>query len=46
MPALRIEGYVIVSADGKLANARNVMPDELRFEGDNAFFTQAPIAPT
>src|SRR4029077_13749987 len=24
-----------------LANARNVMPDELRFEGDKAFFTQA-----
>jgi dihydrofolate reductase len=39
--ALRIEGYVIVSADGMLANARNVMPDELRFEGDKAFFTQA-----
>ena len=41
MPVLRIEGYVIVSADGMLANARNVMPDELRFEGDKAFFTQA-----
>ncbi len=41
MTALRIEGYVIVSADGMLANARNVMPDELRFEGDKAFFTQA-----
>ena len=41
MPALRIEGYVIVSADGMLANARNVMPDELKFEGDKAFFTAA-----
>ena len=41
MPALRIEGYVIVSADGMLANAGNVMPDELKFEGDKAFFTAA-----
>jgi len=41
VPALRIEGYVIVSADGMLANARNVMPDELKFEGDKAFFTAA-----
>ena len=41
MPALRIEGYVIVSADGKLANAANVMPDELKFEGDKKFFTAA-----
>ena len=41
MPALRIEGYVIVSADGMLANARNVMPDELKFEGDKRFFTAA-----
>ena len=39
--ALRIEGYVIVSADGMLADARNVMPDELKFEGDKAFFTAA-----
>ena len=41
MPLLRIEGYVIVSADGMLADARNVMPDELKFEGDKAFFTAA-----
>ena len=41
MPSLRIEGYVIVSADGMLADARNVMPDELKFEGDKAFFTAA-----
>jgi hypothetical protein len=41
VPALRIEGYVIVSADGMLANADRVMPLELKFEGDKAFFTAA-----
>ena len=41
MPSLRIEGYVIVSADSMLADARNVMPDELKFKGDKAFFTAA-----
>ena len=41
MPALRIDGYVIVSADGMLANAARVMPDELKFEGDKQFFTAA-----
>ena len=41
MPALRIDGYVIVSADGMLANAAHVMPDELKFEGDKRFFTAA-----
>jgi dihydrofolate reductase len=41
VPALRIEGYVIVSADGMLANADHVMPDELKFEGDKAFFFTA-----
>jgi hypothetical protein len=41
VPALRIEGYVIVSADGMLADSRNVMPDELKFEGDKAFFAAA-----
>ncbi|MCA6126246.1 dihydrofolate reductase [Bradyrhizobium sp. WSM 1704] len=41
MAALRIEGFVIVSADGRLANARNVMPDELKIEGDKRFFTAA-----
>ena len=39
--SLRIDGYVIVSADGMLANAAGVMPDELRFAGDKAFFTDA-----
>jgi dihydrofolate reductase len=41
MPVLRIEGYVIVSADGMLANADRVMPAELKFEGDKRFFTAA-----
>ena len=41
MAALRIDGYVIVSADGMLANADRVMPDELKFEGDKRFFTAA-----
>jgi hypothetical protein len=41
MPGLRIEGYVIVSADGMLANADRVMPMELKFEGDAKFFTAA-----
>jgi dihydrofolate reductase len=41
MPVLRIDGYVIVSADGMLANAAHVMPDELKFEGDKQFFTAA-----
>jgi hypothetical protein len=39
--ALRIEGYVIVSADGMLADARGVMPDALRFPGDQQFFAAA-----
>jgi dihydrofolate reductase len=41
MPELRFEGYVIVSADGMLANAQSMMPDELKFEGDKRFFTAA-----
>ncbi|WP_291687178.1 dihydrofolate reductase [Bradyrhizobium sp.] len=41
MPDLSIDGYVIVSADGMLANAARVMPDELKFEGDKQFFTAA-----
>ncbi|MBS0529301.1 MAG: dihydrofolate reductase, partial [Proteobacteria bacterium] len=36
---LRIDGYVIVSANGMLADASHVMPDVLKFEGDHAFFT-------
>ena len=41
MPPLRVEGYVIVSADGMLADASHVMPDALKFEGDKQFFTEA-----
>jgi dihydrofolate reductase len=41
MSVPRIEGYVIVSADGMLANADRVMPEQLRFEGDKRFFTAA-----
>ncbi|ABD87895.1 conserved hypothetical protein [Rhodopseudomonas palustris BisB18] len=38
---LRIEGYVIVSADGMLADARHVMPEALKFPGDQRFFASA-----
>jgi hypothetical protein len=38
-PALRFEGYVIVSANGMLANADRVMPAQLKFQGDKQFFT-------
>ncbi|MCP3369033.1 dihydrofolate reductase [Bradyrhizobium cajani] len=39
--SFRFEGYVIVSADGMLADATHVMPDTLKFEGDKLFFEQA-----
>ena len=39
--ALRIEGYVILSADGMLADANGIMPPELKFEADQAFFEAA-----
>jgi dihydrofolate reductase len=41
VPAFRIDGYVIVSADGMLADASGVMPETLKFEGDKQFFTTA-----
>jgi hypothetical protein len=41
VPAPRIEGYVIVSAEGMLANADRVMPQGLKFEGDKRFFNDA-----
>ena len=41
MAATRIEGYVIVSAEGMLADARHVMPDSLKFKGDAEFFNAA-----
>jgi dihydrofolate reductase len=37
----RIEGYVIVSADGMLADAKGEMPDSLRNEADQRFFQDA-----
>jgi hypothetical protein len=36
-----IEGYVIVSADGMLADASGVMPPALKFEADQTFFEAA-----
>ena len=41
MSALRILGYVIVSADGMLADANGVMPESLKIPGDQAFFDAA-----
>lgn len=41
-PRFDIEGYVIVSADGMLAKGGDrVMPGELKFDADKAFFTAA-----
>lgn len=39
--SFRFEGYVIVSAEGMLADADHVMPDSLKFEGDKLFFEQS-----
>ena len=36
-----IEAYVIVSADGMLAKGDHVMPRELKFDADKAFFSAA-----
>src|SRR3989442_188105 len=41
MPDLRIDGYVIISADRKPAHADRARPDELKFEGDKKFFAAA-----
>lgn len=38
---MRIEGYVILSADGMLADARGVMPPSLKFDADQKFFKDA-----
>ena len=35
---LRIEGYVIVSADGMIADANGEMPDAIRNDADQRFF--------
>jgi len=37
----RIEGYVIVSADGMIADAKGVMPDSIRNDADQRFFQNA-----
>ena len=37
----RIEGYVIVSADGMLADAKGEMPDSIRNDADQHFFQGA-----
>ena len=37
----RIEGYVIVSADGMIADAQGVMPASIRNDADQAFFQAA-----
>jgi dihydrofolate reductase len=37
----RIEGYVIVSADGMMANAKGAMPDSIRNDADQSFFQDA-----
>jgi len=41
MTVLRIEGFVIVSADGMLADAHHEMPATLKFAGDQRFFNAA-----
>lgn len=41
MTKLAIEGYVILSADGMLADATGAMPPELKFDGDQRFFNDA-----
>ena len=38
---MRIEGYVIVSANGMLADASRIMPASLKFEADQKFFEAA-----
>jgi len=40
-PGCDIEGYVIVSRDGMLADAARVMPDSLQIAGDQTFFSDA-----
>ena len=38
---MRIEGYVILSANGMLADASGIMPPELKFDADQTFFEAA-----
>ena len=37
--AFRLNGYVIVSAEGMLTDVHGVMPESLKFPGDLAFFS-------
>ena len=37
----RIEGYVIVSADGMLADAKGAMPDSIKNDADQRYFQDA-----
>ena len=37
----RIEGYVIVSADGMIADAKGEMPDSIRNDADQRYFQEA-----
>ena len=37
----RIEGYVIVSSDGMIADASGLMPDSIRYDADQQFFQAA-----
>ena len=39
MSRFRIAGYAIVSTDGMLANAQGIMPDELKNDADQRFFS-------
>ena len=39
MSPFRFNGYVIISAEGMLADSTGVMPDTLKFPGDQKFFT-------
>jgi hypothetical protein len=43
---MRIEGYVIVSADGMLADANGVMPASLKFEADQRFSSRRSMRRT
>jgi hypothetical protein len=36
--AIKVEGFVIVSADGRLTDATHQQPDALRFKADHRFF--------
>lgn len=38
---MRIEGYVILSANGMLADSSGAMPPELKFDADQRFFESA-----